>query len=180
MKEIYILLTSTNTIYARAIRLYTKKSYTHSSIALDDSLNNMYSMTRKYYRNPFLGVFKKEEIDKGVFSFYPECPAVVIKLKVNAEQHNEIRQMIWDFNKKKIKYNLRGIFYRVIKKEYSAKDRFFCSELIAYILKETEVFDFEKPLNFVEPSDLLTIPDAEVIYQGPLANYSIDNLQFTN
>lgn len=173
MRDIYIVLTATGTIYARAIRLYTKKAYTHSSISLDEELNSMYSMCRKYTRNPFLGAFKREEINKGVFSLYPHCPAVVIKVTVNKEQYENINHMLWEFNKKQVKYNLTGIFFRMFNKEYQARDKFFCSEMIAYILKEANVYNFDKPLNFVEPMDLLNIPSSEIVYKGPLCNYPV-------
>jgi len=45
--------------------------------------------------------------------------------------------------------------------------------MIAYLLKETNVYEFDKPLNFVEPMDLLEIPSAEIVYQGPLNNYQM-------
>ena len=173
MRDIYILLTATGTIYAKAIRLYTKKKYTHSSISLNGELSSMYSMCRKYARNPFLGEFKKEEINKGVFSLYPHCPAVVIKITVDENQYETINKMLWEFHKKQIKYNLTGILFRLLNKEYEARDKFFCSEMIAYLLKETNVYKFDKPLNFVEPTDLLDIPSAEIVYQGPLCNYPV-------
>lgn len=173
MRDIYIVLTATGTFYARAIRLYTKKQYTHSSISLDEELSNMYSMCRKYARNPFLGEFKKEEINKGVFSFYPNCPSVVIKITVDETQYTQMNSILKDFNRKQVKYNLMGIFFRLFNKEYQARDKFFCSEMIAYLLKETNVYKFDKPLNFVEPMDLLEIPSAEIVYQGPLNNYQM-------
>lgn len=47
-KHIYIVLTRTNTLISRIIRLFMNDEYTHAAIALDKELNNMYSFGRKY------------------------------------------------------------------------------------------------------------------------------------
>ena len=46
MKKIYIVLTYTGTILSRIIKVFTKKEYSHVSIALDQDLKYMYSFGR--------------------------------------------------------------------------------------------------------------------------------------
>lgn len=53
MKEIYIVLTHTGTALSRMIKWFTKDEFTHSSIALDAELKQMYSFGRLNPYNPF-------------------------------------------------------------------------------------------------------------------------------
>lgn len=171
MKDIYIILTGTNTIFSRAIKIYTGKSYSHSSISLDINLDSMFSMSRKYARNPFIGVFRKEEFGKGIFNRYPNCPMMVTKLSVTDNQYDAISYELLKLYTGNIDYNIMGILFRLINMEYENEGKFFCSEMIAYLLYKTNIYKFNKPLNFVEPMDLLRIPSLEVIFEGMLCDY---------
>lgn len=54
MQSIYVLITRTNTLLSRSIRLATGAEYTHVSLALDRGLTRMYSFARRFDRIPFL------------------------------------------------------------------------------------------------------------------------------
>ena len=45
-KNIYIILTRSDTFISRLIGFFTKEPFTHASIAFDDSLDRMYSFAR--------------------------------------------------------------------------------------------------------------------------------------
>ena len=62
MRKIYIVLTYTGTFLAKIIRFYTKKEYSHVSIALDEDLGRMYSFGRINPYNAFVGGFVREGI----------------------------------------------------------------------------------------------------------------------
>ena len=64
-KKVYILLTDTGTLFTKLIKLYTKKPYNHASISFDLELLEVYSFGRKTARNPFIGGFVKEDVNKG-------------------------------------------------------------------------------------------------------------------
>lgn len=82
-KKIYILLTDTGTLFTKLIKLYTKKPYNHASISFDSELSEVYSFGRKTARNPFIGGFVKEDVDKGLFK---EANCAVYALTVNEVQ----------------------------------------------------------------------------------------------
>jgi len=68
---LYIVLTRTNTVISKLIHVINNDEYTHAAIALDKELDHMYSFGRKYTFNPFIGVFKHEEINKGIWGAAP-------------------------------------------------------------------------------------------------------------
>ena len=63
--SLYIVLTRTNTLISRLIHVLKNDEYTHAAIALDSELKHMYSFGRIYAWNPFVGGFKKEEVNIG-------------------------------------------------------------------------------------------------------------------
>ena len=66
-RYIYVLLSRTHTVPARLIRFFTREPYSHTSIALDIELREMYSFARKHVYNPFDCGFIDEDIERGVF-----------------------------------------------------------------------------------------------------------------
>ena len=46
-KKVYILLSKTKTVPSNLIKLMTREPYCHTSLALDISLDEMYSFARK-------------------------------------------------------------------------------------------------------------------------------------
>ena len=67
MPCVYILLTRTDTLFARLLHGVGGNKYTHASLALDRDLVRMYSFARRY--EPFMlpGGFIRENIHAGVF-----------------------------------------------------------------------------------------------------------------
>ena len=96
-RQIYIILTRTNTVLSNLISLIKNDEYTHASISLDKDLNTMYSFGRKHTYNPFVGCFVKENLYNGVFRFHNKLKGQVLKLKVTGEQYDEVTKLLYDF-----------------------------------------------------------------------------------
>ena len=73
-EHLYVVLTRTNTIISRLIHLFTQDEYTHAALALDRELTEMYSFARKYTYYPFLGRFKHERLDEGIYKLAKQLP----------------------------------------------------------------------------------------------------------
>ena len=82
-KSVYILLSKTKTIPSNLIKLFTREPYSHTSLALDISLNEMYSFARRGMYNPFNGGFISENIEKGIFGKHKGTRCTVYELKVD-------------------------------------------------------------------------------------------------
>ena len=52
-RKVYIVLSQTGTVLSRILKLYTRSPYNHSSIALTEDLEVMYSFGRLNPYNPF-------------------------------------------------------------------------------------------------------------------------------
>ncbi|GAB2546363.1 hypothetical protein [Gracilibacillus alcaliphilus] len=166
-KYIYLLFTNTGTLFTKAIRLYTKASYNHASIALDLSLKEMYSFGRKYPRNPFLGGFVKEETQE---SFFQRADCSIYACEISAEQEQRLKDSLSLFmsSPENYHYNFIGLFGVMFNKPIHRKNAYFCSQFIAYILAEAAIASFHKPFELITPQDLQQLPELTLIYQGKL------------
>ena len=60
-KDLYLVLSQTGSIWAQAIKIYTRDAYNHISISLSPELDTMYSFGRRHAYNPFWAGFVKEQ-----------------------------------------------------------------------------------------------------------------------
>ena len=90
-KRVYVLLTDTGTIFTKMIKLYTRKTYNHASIAFDEDLTQVYSFGRKRSENPFIGGFVKENINEGLFK---NATCAVYSLEINETDYEKMKQYI--------------------------------------------------------------------------------------
>ena len=91
-KKVYILLSKTKTVPSNLIKLMTREPYCHTSLALDISLDEMYSFARKGVYNPFNSGFISENIEKGIFGKHKGTRCAVYELKVTSKQYDRIQQ----------------------------------------------------------------------------------------
>lgn len=166
---IYIVLTRTNTTMSRAIQLIKRDEYTHASITFDSELHHMYSFGRKYKYNPLLGVFKREELDSGLFGLQKELPCKVFQIAVTPTQYYKAKTLLEEFvnDREKYKYNYMGLLHSFQKKSVSYEDRYLCSEFVYHILKESSILDLKIPRNLVRPEHLKQV-GWPVYYEGNL------------
>ena len=111
MKKIYIVLTYTGTILAKIVKVYTRREFSHVSIALDEDLTEMYSFGRLNPYNPFLGGFVQEGVGKGTFKRFKKTKARVYSLQVNDDQYIKV---IIQFIILNISYNLNNFIILII------------------------------------------------------------------
>ena len=112
MKEIYIVLTHTGTVLSKIVRAYTKKPFSHVSIALDRDLQKMYSFGRLKPSNPFFAGFVHEYINKGTFKRFYNTTTKIYSLEVTEEQYEKMEEIInrMEKQKEKYKFNILGLF----------------------------------------------------------------------
>ncbi len=174
--SLYVVLTRTNTVISKVVQLVKKDEYTHAAISLDEELNYMYSFGRKYSYYPFIGRFKQEDINKGLYKIHRNLPIIIMEVEVSKQQYENAKQLLDHFisNSNQYKYNYWGLLHSLMNKSAFYDNRFLCSEFVYYILKESGIIDLKIPRNLVRPQSLLNL-EGRIIYQG-----SIKNLQDQN
>ena len=129
----------------------------------------MYGFARKYTYNPLIGVFKKEDINDGLYKHQKELPGLIIEIEVSKEQYKKLKNLLCEFisNSDRYKYNTRGLFYTLLNKEVNFENRFLCSEFVYYILKESKIIDWDISPNLVRPQHLINL-HGKIVYIGNL------------
>ncbi|MFB3161619.1 hypothetical protein ABLO26_09615 [Neobacillus sp. 179-J 1A1 HS] len=177
-KRMYLLLTNTGSFLTKCIKLYTKKPYNHASIAFNSQLSEVYSFGRKTVRNPFIGGFVKENVKAGLFK-HADC--VIYSITVSEGQILKMNQVLKEFvlQKKDYRYNFLGLFGVMLNKPIKRKNAFFCSQFVAFLLKESNIIGFDKPLSLITPHDLQNTSRFQFVYEGKLKDYiSEDKAEF--
>lgn len=172
MKKIYIVLTYTGTILAKLVRMYTKREFSHVSIALDENLEEMYSFGRKNPYNPFIGGFVHEGIDVGTFKRFKKTKTRIYSLQVPDEKYDKVIEVINNIKEHKGEYefNVMGLFAVAINLKIRREKSFYCAEFVKYVLDKSEI-DNTLP-EIIKPEDFKDIKDLDIVYSGILREYN--------
>ncbi len=174
-RNVYIVLTQTQTFPSRAIHFYTNEPYAHASIAFDEDLDEMYSFARRGIWNPFNAGFIEEDINNGIFGKYRSTTCNIYQLKITEKQYIKLREEIDIFkqNKDDYSYNFLGLLAAAVNIPVKTKQRYFCSQFVAYVLQQSGINIFNKNYALVKPRDIRLNPRLKSIYRGILSEYRI-------
>lgn len=174
MRKIYIVLTYTGTLLARIVRFYTKKEYSHVSIALDEDLSRMYSFGRLNPYNAFIGGFVREGIKFGTFARFKNTRCSIECIEVTDEQYYELRRLIKNFEKKKRVYsfNVVGLFAVALNLKIQKENSFYCAEFVKYALEQSHIVE-ELP-EIIRPDDFYNLNKSKIVYEGLLRKYALN------
>lgn len=170
MKDIYILQTHTGTIPGSIIKFLTQYKYSHILISLNNDFSKMYSFGRKSVINPLNAGFVIQDIDGKFFSKFSKTKCRIYKLTITNEQYDKLKYILNNFetNKEEYKYDIIGLLLKYFFIPIKRENHFVCSQFVAEVLKEAEIYKFNKPTSLVRPKDFEKITSSEEIYSGLL------------
>jgi hypothetical protein len=168
--KIFIVLTRSPTILSGLIHRVTRAEYTHAALALDENLEYMFSFGRRRMSNPFIGCFKRESLNDEIYGNCEELPGVIAEIPVTPAQYAEICGIVESFllNHHNYSYNTLGLIRNLVRMPAENDTRFFCSEFVYYVLKESGVCDFGIMREDIRPEMLLEI-NGRIAFDGHLA-----------
>lgn len=174
-KKIYIVMTQTGTLLSRVLKLLSKDTYNHASIALDDKLEEMYSFGRLNAYNPFVGGFVKESPNYGTFKRFSNTDAMIVTLEITCEQYENVKKMLslMYLEKEKYHYNYKGLFAAFFVKQIKKINRFYCSEFVKHVLTENGIVSESVFREITHPADFCDIPACKMVYVGKLRRYAL-------
>lgn len=172
-KYIYVLLSRTHTVPARLIRMFTREPYSHTSIALDIELKDMYSFARKHIYNPFNCGFIDENIETGIFGRDKNISCSVYAVPVTEEQYEAVKKELSVFikNREEYSYNYTGLFTIMFGKNVEDGKHFFCSQFVSHIFYKSGIKLFAKEDGLIKPYDFHVRLKDRRIYKGKLCEY---------
>lgn len=166
MRNVYIILSQTGTLFSRLLALYTRDPYNHASFAFESDLPVMYSFGRRRRYNMLDCGFVRESFTSGLFAFFPNARCCVLEIPVTQAEYDAMQDVVNTFcqNYKQYRYNLLGVFSNIFGIGLVRKDYYFCSQFVSYILNQTSFWKCN-PL-FTRPIDFLSIPNRRIIFEG--------------
>ena len=176
MKRIFIVLSSTNTTLAKSIRKCTGTEFSHTSLALDNNFEEMYSFSRRKTNNPFVGRFKRESFDTGIFAKSKDCLCQIYTAQVTDEQIDKIKEKLEYFSKSKktFKFNNLGLFACWFKIKFPRKYKRVCSQFVSECLDYAcpEII-LPKHYWIMQPEDFKFAKNIDLMYRGNMSDIPV-------
>ncbi|MHC5267875.1 hypothetical protein ACYSNO_01615 [Enterococcus sp. LJL98] len=173
-KDVYIVLSSTDTVLGKMIQKKLGVSYNHCSISLDENLERIYSFGRKSYWHMFSAGFVHESKSSGFYKKYQKTRIVVLRISVTKKQWYRIKRRIALFSedRHRYSYSLIGLIYCDLGMDIKRKNKYFCSQFVTEVLHSSGVTLFKKPETLIKPHDYLKLPQIKIIYRGEIGAYT--------
>ena len=172
-RKVYIVLSQTGTVLSRILRALTGDSYNHSSIALTEDLQTMYSFGRLHPYNPFRGGFVQESPAYGTFKRFKNTRVMVLETEISSESYSEIGQLICEMLKDKARYhyNYWGLLLAALRIPVKKKNCYYCSEFVKALVLRMGLPGAEEIPDIVRPMHFLTVSH-KTVYVGKLREYT--------
>lgn len=173
MQDFYIVVTQTGTILSRAVKLFTRRPYSHSSVSFNRELTDMVSFGRLVPRNPFLAGFVHESRLMGVFRVFKNTRCRVYHSRITEEQYRKAREVVTRFDRdpKAYKFNYVGIVATAFRIPTHFKNRYFCSQFVAQVLDESGIWKPERDYSLIRPYHFYDLEHFHPVYEGFLRDY---------
>lgn len=171
--EVYVILTDTGSMLTKLIKMFTKDSYNHASIAFSKELDSPYSFGRKRANNPFIGGFVKENMTDKIFE---DAPCAIYSRKVSELEYEQMLAFVQRIEKQQqeYKYNFIGLFGVLLNMQIKRRNAFFCSEFVTTIFNNGGIMVNSKPACLVKPNELIKGEGFQLVYEGQLDVYLKD------
>ncbi len=172
-KNIYLVISRTQTKFARCIRYFGDVKYNHSAIGLDKELKELYAFSRPQHRAIFLGHLVRETLDR--YTLKKECsvPVIIFKIPVTETQHQNISDYIHDIAcDPEYMYNLFSVLTYPLTQGFSTYKTFNCTEFAAHVLKKLD-YPLDQPAYRYKPDDFLDILKDNIVFDGDLREYML-------
>lgn len=164
---VYVILMHTGSGFSNIIQAATKDKYTHSSISLDTSLEQMYTFNMS-------GFYIENYLDK-FFQSHP-IPFSMYMVPLTEKEFTKLKNRLDYFiqNKKKFTYDAVGCVRAYFGFPDNPQDRYFCSRFVADILNsgKDDSNRLIKEPSLVYPSDFIDFSFTRLVYQGYFNKYN--------
>ncbi len=145
---------------------------------MDEKLNELYSFGRLRPSNPIFAGFVKEDVVNGTYKRFPDTKCALYSLEIDQFQYKKLKKEIKKFKKdaKKYGYNLIGLVGYMVNYPIDRKYNYFCSQFVSSLLNSSGIKLIDKPTALTTPRDFRECRDLNLVYEGNLQSYSLENL----
>lgn len=144
-------------------------------ISLDSDFSKMYSFGRRTPHNPLNCGFIIEAKNGKFFNRFNNTKCKVLMIKVEEEKYASLKLLLNEYEQEPLKYqyDILGLFLRFFKIKIRRKNHYVCSQFVAELIDQSEIYKFQKPIESIEPKDFEYIPNNRILYIGKLKEYKV-------
>ena len=168
MKTIYILLTRSTTCLSKFVHFVTDDMYTHVSFAFDETLEKLYSSSRKNGITMFPAGPCTENLQRGYYKDHQDIPCALYSLRVTdavykltKAEADKIISSSDDYH-----FNIIGLLLCRLHIPLKRKRKFFCSQFAGEILTRNKALRLPKDPSLMRPIDYSFLPDLYCLFEG--------------
>lgn len=173
MRKIYIIQMHTRTIPSKIVKLFTRYKYSHVAISFNKNCDYIYSFGRRNLYSILKGGFIMEYKNGSFFKKFRNTDCRIYEVCITNNQYNDLVKIVKYMKKNKLDYGYDyvGIVFRFLGVPVTFKKKYVCSYFVAELLKEANIYEFDKNTCFVKPRDFEDIDILNLIYTGKYALY---------
>ncbi|MDR0405905.1 MAG: hypothetical protein LBH54_03800, partial [Clostridiales bacterium] len=173
MRYVYVVLSSTPTLFGKTLRAVCGKRLNHASISLDEGLNEMYSFARHKLHTPLVGGLVKENFDRLSLGGKYHVHVKIYKISVSDAQYERIAHYIYSVrdDEEQYLYNLFAIVGYPFHKGYNVYKAYVCSEFVVRTLLAGRVSMRNGATFRIQPEDIGDFIYKNLYFEGSLSEY---------
>lgn len=172
MKKIYILLMQSSTILSRIVRCVTGAPYTHVSISFEETLQPLYSSSRKNGETLFPAGPCTEPFHRGYLSKHPNIPCALYELEVTDEVYRTAKEEVSRIvdNNEDYGFNILGLIFCQLHIPHRRDGHYFCSQFVGEVLEKSHALALPKDISLMHPADYMGLPELRCRFMGLLGD----------
>ncbi|MGN0687689.1 MAG: hypothetical protein ACI4KA_06270 [Oscillospiraceae bacterium] len=176
MKNLYLVLTRSESVVSRLIHFATDDEYTHISLSFDKELKYLYSSGRKNGKTAFPAGPCRESF-KNEFYSNGRIPCKVYELSVSDEVYDMARREVNEIlsNADEYHYNIIGLLLCRMQISLKRKHHFFCSQFVSEVLSRSNAVILPKASSLMSPCDFMRLPGITCCFEGYIDELPVRN-----
>ena len=145
-RTIVVLFTCYKDMISDVIYYISGKSYTHTSISMEENSEFYYSFNKKGFRREYPGRYKKRMREQSV--------AIYLEISGKSWQQLQDRLMEMETEAKEYRYSRLGVVTCLMHIAWKRKKYYFCSQFVSELLGLTEEIRLKKKPSLYLPCQL--------------------------
>lgn len=159
-KRIFLLMIRYPGFFADALCHCSQYGYTHATIGLEEDLNTFYSFMRKG--------FVVEKVTRYLKPGREPFPCALYEINVSKKVYRRVKKVLEGYiaRQKFLKYTHFSLFWCILGIPWAIRDRYFCSEFVAEVIKRADVGYLPKHHALCLPKDLHKMVESNLVFTG--------------
>lgn len=145
-RTIVVLFTCYKDMISDVIYYISGRSYTHTSVSMEENSEFYYSFNKKGFRREYPGRYKKRMREQSV--------AIYLEVSEKSWQQLQNRLMEMEAEAKEYRYSRLGVITCLMHIAWKRKKYYFCSQFVSELLGLTEEIRLKKKPSLYLPCQL--------------------------